>query len=219
MRQLGNPAAIIEQAFDIDREVDETLAIKADVEAASETLKQRSLRLGQKYKSVRAKIPAKGPKSAAWGEYLKRIGETQPTAYRYMELAGYVQKVSFTVNDTDDEIPTYAEAGIDKRPRLSDEPSREFVRKFNELGDQILEEMLTPSIAPIGSSFAEEIETTFERLRSHGKSIFSAAQHLDNLCNQHGARLASPAIATLRSMLCAAQASIADTLRLMEGSN
>jgi hypothetical protein len=80
---------------------------------------EHRLHVGRLLAAARDRWPERGPRAKRWGELLQRAGIAQPTAWRYMELAGYVNK-SFGPNETPDRIPTYAEIGLDK-PRAAAE--------------------------------------------------------------------------------------------------
>lgn len=81
------------------------------------------LELGRALVEVRKQWPARGPKAKGWGEFLEREGIEERTARNYMELAGYADEISEThADDSETQVPTYADAGIDKRPRKGGEP-------------------------------------------------------------------------------------------------
>jgi N6-adenosine-specific RNA methylase IME4 len=86
-------------------------------------LETRRLQLGRLLVEARKAFPKAGTKAAGWGELLHRLGLPQSTAWRYMEIAGHVETgrkeaeaagLSCTENERP---PTYAEVGIDSRPR------------------------------------------------------------------------------------------------------
>lgn len=97
-------------------------ALETKTDEKREDVARRRLRLGRALAEARKQWPARGPKAKGWGEFLARLGIDQPTAWRYMQLAGY-SEVSCTDDDEHEiSVPTYAEAGIDKRPRLTVNP-------------------------------------------------------------------------------------------------
>ncbi len=62
-------------------------------------------------------------KHGRWLPMLADLGIEERTARRYMDLAGYVDAKSDTAaRESDLPVPTYAEAGIDKRQRAADRP-------------------------------------------------------------------------------------------------
>lgn len=95
-------------------------------ENTEKTLAETRLEKGRILVEARKAFPAKGPKSAGWGELLTKWCVKEETALRYMKLAGHVDaEVSGKKPDTDDKIPTYAKAGIVKRPVLRVVPDPE----------------------------------------------------------------------------------------------
>jgi len=87
--------------------------VEADEARIVRAAGEHRLHVGRLLVAARSRWPERGPRAKGWGELLKRVGMEQPTAWRYMELAGYVAK-TFGPNETPDRIPTYAEAGLDK---------------------------------------------------------------------------------------------------------
>jgi len=81
---------------------------------------QRRIEVGRLLVIARTAYPAKGPRSKGWGDLLERVGLTQSTAWRYMEFAGATAEQSCTDGNVHDSPKSYADAGIDKRPRASD---------------------------------------------------------------------------------------------------
>jgi hypothetical protein len=126
--------AIIESAIDItqiaaevrkahialrDAEAAEQRA-EVEHEKASELAARRRLELGQRLVKARKAWPSRGPKAKGWGDFLREQGIGEDSALRYMALAGHVE-VSRTGDDEREiSVPTYADIGIDKRPRKSD---------------------------------------------------------------------------------------------------
>lgn len=118
------PPAEVRMSVAGDREALVCDAIVALAEAESSELRwrdtaaQRRLELGRALVAARGCWPARGPKAKGWGELLARVELEERTARRYMQLAGYVDEVSDTVSETPGptaSVPTYAEAGIDRR--------------------------------------------------------------------------------------------------------
>ena len=96
----------------------ERAAKKAD--AARGAADMRRLELGKALARARSAFPASGPKARGWGEFLAAEGIEQSTAWRYMQLAGYVEAREVACNSdgvqaTPQPVPTYAQAGITKR--------------------------------------------------------------------------------------------------------
>ena len=57
----------------------------------------------------------------AKGDFLRDLGIPERTARHYMELAGYTEEISpASGNDGETHVPTYAEAGIDRRERTKE---------------------------------------------------------------------------------------------------
>lgn len=100
---------------------DKADAAQAVANKASEDEKLRRLELGRLLVEKRKSWPARGPRAKGWGEFLDRLGIPQPTAWKLMELAGYAADISFSNND-ENEIPTYRDAGIDRRARVGEQP-------------------------------------------------------------------------------------------------
>jgi hypothetical protein len=83
-----------------------------------ERLAHKRVAIGKLLREARPAWPERGPRAKGWGDYLTRLGISEVTAWRYMELAGAV--VSFSEKETPDQppdVPSYAELGIDKRAR------------------------------------------------------------------------------------------------------
>jgi hypothetical protein len=74
------------------------------------------VRVGRLLLEARPAWPARGPKAKGWGEFLERVGIAQPTAYQWMELV----KVSLDSNETSPDLPTYRQAGLERRPLRSE---------------------------------------------------------------------------------------------------
>lgn len=99
----------------------ETQQVKASkrLEAATGAADMRRLELGKSLIAARALWPtakaaqggARGPNGKTWSQYLENEGIAETSAWRYMELAGYVEGGSFQVKGPR-LVPTYAEAGI-----------------------------------------------------------------------------------------------------------
>lgn len=100
--------------------IEKATAAQEVARKASDEAAQRRLALGRLLAERRKSWPARGPNAKGWGLYLSKLGIEQQTALNYMNLAGYVE-VSQTDESCLGNIPTYAEAGIDKRPRRTDE--------------------------------------------------------------------------------------------------
>ncbi len=133
------------------------------------------LKLGQILVEARKGFPARGPKAAAWGRFIADIGISQRTAHNYMKLAGYVGEISETVSETSQataggkvsetdgenrsRVPTYHEAGSDKRPRAPKTPTPRVVRDASDGGEPPAEErtyrevvfLVEPAPAPEGT--------------------------------------------------------------------
>jgi hypothetical protein len=127
--------AIIESAIDItqiaaevrkahialrDAEAAEQRA-EAEHEKASENAARRRFELGQGLIKARKAWPARrGPKAKGWGEFCREQGFTTDQALDWMKYAGFVELSGTDLDDPESKAPTYADAGIDKRPRKSD---------------------------------------------------------------------------------------------------
>lgn len=114
-------AAIVESESERDTaEVRELYASLRLVESEERGIIERAdrqrLHLGRRLGEIRKRWPLHGPKSKPWGDFCAVVGIEQSTAWRYMKLAGYVDGVSCTVQETPDRPPTYAAAGLDNRP-------------------------------------------------------------------------------------------------------
>ena len=127
---MRDVAAIVQPAFDIDRIQREVAAAvialqdaerveKAATEKAErsrEEAARRRLDLGRMLVEARKAWPSRGPKAKGWGEFLLKVGIAERTAQKYMQFAGHVE-ISASNEDEAETVPTYAAAGIDKRPR------------------------------------------------------------------------------------------------------
>lgn len=115
----------------------ETQAVKISkkLEAANGAAEMRRLELGKALVAARQLWPdaksaqggARGPGGKTWAAYLENEGISLTSAWRYMELAGYVEGKSFQIGDglkRPSGVPTYAEAGIGAPtgPRLVPDP-------------------------------------------------------------------------------------------------
>lgn len=86
---------------------------------AEKTLAESRLEKGRILVTARKMYPARGPKAKGWGDLLRRLRIDEDTALRYMRLAGHVdEEISRNVREISDPLPTYAEAGIVKKPAL-----------------------------------------------------------------------------------------------------
>ena len=85
---------------------------------ARDSAARRRLEVGRMLAKARPMWPERGPKAKGWGEFLEKCGLPQQTASDYMRLAGWI---SPTAGETaSDDVPTYRDAGIDKRPRKAE---------------------------------------------------------------------------------------------------
>lgn len=118
--------AVVATVNDVEGEISECESAwkRLDhMEAIAAELPSERLVMGRRLVRLRKHWPARGPKAKGWGEALAKIGIPQRTAWSLMEIAGYVE-----VNDisaAEAETVTYAEAGIDNRPRAADKPIAE----------------------------------------------------------------------------------------------
>jgi phage N-6-adenine-methyltransferase len=123
---LREPAAVV--AVDVNvvasKIVAELSALRRDEETevkAKASAGRRRLAIGKYLVLARREWPARGPRAKGWGEFLARMDLPERTARDYMALAGYAEEISAAAAETsDDEVPTYRDAGIDKRPRAED---------------------------------------------------------------------------------------------------
>jgi hypothetical protein len=111
----------------------ETQAVKLSkrLEAATGAADMRRLELGKALVAARELWPpakaaqggARGPGGKTWAAYLEGEGIALSSAWRYMELAGYVEG-SFQIGDLKGpgRVPTYAEAGIGREGRPANAP-------------------------------------------------------------------------------------------------
>lgn len=111
---LAAQVALADAERAVRRDEDRAQASRADAAA-------RRVELGKLLIQARGGWPRSGPRARGWGEFLVRQGIGEDSALRYMQLAGYVVEVSRTDSDVRENsaAPTYADAGIDKRPRKS----------------------------------------------------------------------------------------------------
>ena len=169
-------AAIIEPAIDVAQCARRVAAAhialrdaeqieKQDVERADhsrEVAARRRLELGRELMRVRGAWPARGPTAKGWGEFLTRAGIAARTARDYMSLAGYVEQVSATEADVaETSVPTYADAGIDKRSR-ADSPI---------LADQNEDKPDLPRVGPAAVVTSSGLDIDRELSRLHMKIV------------------------------------------------
>ena len=95
------------------------------LEKARTTRDEKRKQLGKALVQLRPNWPARGPRAKGWGDFLESISVDDSTARRYMELAGYVEQVSLTDGDVSENLPTYAQLGLDNRPRKTDREREE----------------------------------------------------------------------------------------------
>lgn len=118
--------AIVEQHIDVDLIAEQIIvALAGEREATSsavrheqlgaaarETAKARRIEIGRLLLKTRAAWPERGPNAKGWGEFLKRIGIDQSTAWRYMHPdqpePGAVPKVSCEPHENIDRDATPA---------------------------------------------------------------------------------------------------------------
>lgn len=119
--ELAREEAAVRAALSALREAEVQLGKKEKLfEAARAAADLRRLEVGRALIAIRARWPARGPNAKGWGEFCVREGIEQSTAWNYMKLSGYVGD-EFSPTDGEN-FPTYAQAGIDKRPRRDDQP-------------------------------------------------------------------------------------------------
>jgi hypothetical protein len=125
---MRSPAAIVQPA---DRIVDKICAAASEVreadvlaeksarqaETARDVAARKRLALGKLLIEARGNWPRSGPRAKGWGELLSRAGLDEATAWRYMKLAA-TNQISFTDGDAKEKAPTYADLGLDNRPRV-----------------------------------------------------------------------------------------------------
>lgn len=127
---MKDQATIVAPAkADVEGEIQDTAkACKRleQMEHQATTLPQERLLVGKRLVLLRRHWPARGPGAKGWGETLARLGIAQQRASELMRLAGYAESVSPADGETSepddreikpDNVPSYVEAGIDKRPR------------------------------------------------------------------------------------------------------
>lgn len=93
--------------------------------AARDTRDKKRIKLGEALvKAHREMKITQGDRSGRWARFLGEEDIATETARSYMKLANFVEDTSPTDDDVG-EVPTYAEAGIDKRPRKTDREREE----------------------------------------------------------------------------------------------
>lgn len=102
-----------------DAERAESQAAEVHGQKADEAARRR-LELGRELILARKAWPARGPNAKGWGDFLRDAGIDDATARRYMALAGYAEEVSLTDDRVSETVPTYREAGIDRRERKAE---------------------------------------------------------------------------------------------------
>jgi hypothetical protein len=124
----------VNQVDEIADQIIETHRLMHEAEAAAaeherkatdsrDAASMRRFEIGKLLIRARAAWPERGPKAKGWGEFLSRVQIDQVTAWRYMQIAGATE-ISFSSGGDVKETPprTYAEAGIDNRPRSEEQP-------------------------------------------------------------------------------------------------
>lgn len=104
-------------ASDIKCELSAIIKDERTAQTAGESAARRRIDVGRMLAKARPMWPERGPKAKGWGEFLEKCGLAQQTAHKYMDLAGFV---SLSEGETSDDVPTYRDAGIDKRPRKAE---------------------------------------------------------------------------------------------------
>lgn len=201
-------------------------------ERAEKSLAESRLAKGRILVDARKMFPARGPKAKGWGELLAKLKIDQQTAWKYMQLAGYVEEAGIAeeVSLQKREIPTYADAGIVKRAptaslsedafeRVRHERDRREVAELTASGyyDRAESAIQAARPAVVSESWAEDMESLAEQMIRSARQMFSAAEQLDALCRQRQAAISSAKFAAIPTHLLAAQASIASTLRIFKG--
>jgi hypothetical protein len=214
--RLNEIAAEVSPEVDIVKLTNRWDAACGREERAEKSLAEIRLDKGRILVEAREAFPSRGPKAKGWGELLRQWRIEERTALRYMELAGYVEKVSDKVS----EIPTYAEIGITKTKPPSathfdvkEEPGAPFVALV-ETSTRAISETQTKS-----DDWGVRLVSLVEDMQRHVNAAFSRAQEIDALCAAQRASVGSPALITTRNMLLAVRATVADVLQKMEGSN
>lgn len=240
MRDHGS---IVAPAINVNSEIDDCAKAwkrLGHIESLVAGIDGERVAVGRKLIELRKHWPARGPKAKGWGEALQRIGIESRTALNYMQLAGYVerQEISETVSET----PTYAEAGIDKRPR-----------KPSTLSDELRDAVLNPAPGltlvaqkPFGSTEWEPISSTKPKaepplsgdvvegpppawvaeigklsadFQRHASALFSVGERMEQLAREHEASIGAHRLSHIRSTILAARSSLAATLNLIGGTN
>jgi hypothetical protein len=125
--------AIVQQSVDLNKLTRAWESACGQETRAEKTLAEVRLEKGRLLVEARKAFPARGPKAKGWGELLERWGLNQQTAWKYMALAGYVAD---RISPQESEIvPTYAEAGIVRRP-TTPRRGEEVVETYDDEDDE-----------------------------------------------------------------------------------
>lgn len=88
-----------------------------EIATSESSLYQRRLAMGTFLLGARAQLPKRGTAEDGWGAFLAAIGVDDMTATRYMKIAEKVAALPLTERN---KPQTYADAGMDNRPRKGD---------------------------------------------------------------------------------------------------
>lgn len=194
-----------------------------NMETVAAELPRERLAMGRRLVNLRRLWPARGPKAKGWGEALAKIGISQQTAYNYMTLAGYSEEVSQTVCENPDrdikpeKVPTYAEAGIDKRPRAvkSDEPAPVAVLEPSAVQPKAsLSGDVVDSVP-----WVEELTRLSSEFQRHASALFSVGERMEQIARANQAHVGVHRLSHIKSTVLAARSSLAETLRILGGTN
>ena len=104
---------------DIDKRVEK---VGKQFEAVQEERRKARLVLGRELIEARKQWPARGPRAKGWGDFLAAQGIDQDVALGHMKYAGFVEEAfPGAPEDVPGNLPNGREAGIDKRPRKSEQ--------------------------------------------------------------------------------------------------
>lgn len=124
---VARHAAAVDEALSRVREAEQH-AEQADrrAQSAHESVRARRLDLGRALIAARKCFPKASRNAKGWTDFLSVRRLTLEQAQDAMKYAGYVDETLAGASPDDPaNLPTMREAGIDSRPRLGEEPSRD----------------------------------------------------------------------------------------------
>ncbi len=212
--------------LDAERKEEEAEKLAGKVREAAD---RRRLECGRALATARPKWSARGPsrvEGKTWAEFLADLGIEERTARRYMDLAGYIEKVSDSrpsESETPAPVPTQREVAAARKAETAPPPVHDMTEDVEEVGASdppapvvVLAVAGSKPAAPEIPQWMRRVESLVGDVRKHISSAFSKAEEIEALCAEHEASVNSPALLTTRSMLVAVKTTASGLLKKME---